>query len=133
MSRTSIVLAVTATALFSAAHALASPAVIGSKLNLRAGPGANYAIVVVMPAGASVEVKQCGDEWCRVTYAGHSGFASRSHLGSAADSYASATPKPAAEQVKPTLTGPQVWQWDNAEWRDAHWRRLGWHNRMKQP
>jgi hypothetical protein len=89
-------------------------------------------VLAVMPAGATVAVQQCADEWCRVKFENQIGYASRAHLGGAAESYASAAPTPApAERTRPTLGGPVVWQWDDPEWRDSHWRRLGWHNRHR--
>jgi uncharacterized protein YraI len=108
--------------------------VIASKLNLRAGPGPSFPVVTVMPAGSTVTVQQCGDEWCRVKFGAQIGYASRAHLGGAGESYASAapTPAPAPDRSRPTLGGPQVWQWDDPDWRNSHWRRLGWHNRHRE-
>jgi hypothetical protein len=63
-----------------------------------------------------------GREWRRL----------RAFLGTANDSYASAAPKAADPEPKATLTGPQIWRWDDDDWRDEHWRRLEFHNRMKR-
>ncbi|HET7848351.1 MAG TPA: SH3 domain-containing protein [Pseudolabrys sp.] len=65
----------------------ASAAVVENDLNLRSGPGTGYAVIDVMPAGASVDVLSCTGGWCRVAYAGETGYASRSYLGGATTAY----------------------------------------------
>jgi uncharacterized protein YraI len=60
--------------------ASANPAVVAQDLHLRAGPGANYAVVSVMPQGADVQAWNCDGGWCRVSYNGETGFASRRYL-----------------------------------------------------
>lgn len=67
--------------LASAGAAMASPAVVTNDLNLRSGPGTRYAVVATMPAGATVNVMNCGGAWCRVSWGDAVGFASRSYLG----------------------------------------------------
>ena len=64
--------------LLSTAAAVASPrtAVLDNKLNLRAGPGLDKRVVVVMPAGATVTVGECRGEWCAIAYRIHRGFVS---------------------------------------------------------
>lgn len=51
-------------------------------LNLRAGPGANYDVIAVIPASQSVVVDGCLDEsnWCRVTMGEANGWASGDYL-----------------------------------------------------
>ncbi|WP_096787682.1 DUF1236 domain-containing protein [Rhodobacter sp. CZR27] len=51
-------------------------------LNLRSGPGSNYAIVGVVPADTMVMVEGCveGAKWCRVNHAGASGWAAGDYL-----------------------------------------------------
>lgn len=59
----------------------AASATTTSALNLRSGPGTSYGVIVVMPAGAAVEVTgdpQAG--FYPVTYRGNSGFASGDFL-----------------------------------------------------
>jgi uncharacterized protein YraI len=111
---------------------MAEPAVTGSKLNLRSGPGPAFGIIAVIPSGTKLDVQKCGDEWCRVKLGRQVGYASAALLKTGGDSYASAAPPPTPVQVAPqaTLTGPHIWQWKNDDWRDDHWRRLEWHNRM---
>jgi uncharacterized protein YraI len=91
--------------LMSAAGASASSAVANRNLNLRTGPGPAFHVI---------------------------GYASRVYLEPGTESHASTTAEllSAPENAKPTLTGPRIWRWRDAEWRDRHWRRLGWHNRL---
>jgi len=116
--------------LLSVASAAAEPAVVGSTLNLRAGPGAAFNVIAKLPAGTRLDVQNCGEEWCRVAVGRSSGYVNRALLRIGADSYASAAPHPAPVEPKATLTGPTIWQWRDSEWRDRHWRQLDWHNRL---
>ncbi len=109
----------------SAAVASAAPAVVATDLNLRAGPGTGYGVVAVLPAGATVNARNCGSGWCRVSYAGVTGFASASYLGTAMGSYAAAPPPPRI------FAGPR-WYGPRTHWRGRfgpgprphrHWRR----------
>jgi uncharacterized protein YraI len=61
--------------------AAAAPAVVQNDLNLRAGPGTDYAVIAAMPAGSRVDVMGCEASWCRVAFGGTAGFASRAYLG----------------------------------------------------
>lgn len=125
-------IAVTLVLLF-AAGAAAEPAVISTKLNLRAGPGPAFGVIAVMPAGAKLDVQKCGDEWCRVKYGRQVGYASSAYIDNGANSYASAAqPAPAPVEPRPTLTGPRVWQWRDDDWRDDHWRDIEWRNRLNR-
>jgi uncharacterized protein YraI len=49
-----------------------------SNLNLRTGPGMNYPVHTVIPAGSLVEVVSCGHEWCHLKWGGQVGY---SHAG----------------------------------------------------
>jgi uncharacterized protein YraI len=53
-----------------------------TELNLRAGPGPQYAVTEVMPAAAEVDVLGCMDaaDWCKVRYAGTEGWAYNPYL-----------------------------------------------------
>lgn len=44
----------------------ASAAVITDTVNVRSGPGTNYAVIGSLPAGARVSVGGCTGNWCRV-------------------------------------------------------------------
>src|SRR5690606_12404730 len=59
-----------------AGAATAAPARTEATLNLRAGPGTGYRVLTTMPAGAGVDLGACSGGWCRVRYAGLSGYAS---------------------------------------------------------
>ena len=65
-----------------AAPALAATATVATDLNLREGPGSNYAIATTMPAEAEVELVGCleGAQWCEVTYEGTTGYAYAPYL-----------------------------------------------------
>lgn len=58
--------------------AAAMPARVATDLNVRSGEGTGYPVVAVMPAGAVVDVRGCGDGWCYVS--DYDGFASASYL-----------------------------------------------------
>jgi hypothetical protein len=64
----------------SATAAAAAPAVVRSDLNLRGGPGTQYAVVGSLPGGATVDVGSCSGSWCTVAYGGQQGYASRNYL-----------------------------------------------------
>ncbi len=134
MPQTGKCLIAAAIVLLSASYAAAQPAMVGSNLNLRSGPGPAFGVIVMMPAGSKVEIQKCRAEWCRVKYGRQVGYTARDFLKVGADAFAStaAEPEPAAEPVKPRLTGPRIWRWRDAEWRDNHWRRFGWRNRLKR-
>lgn len=62
------------------AAAAAWPAEVMTDLNMRAGPGTNHGVVMVMPGGAIVDVRGCQANWCEVAYANRIGFASSNFL-----------------------------------------------------
>lgn len=53
---------------------------VTTQLNLRAGPGTNYAVIGTMPRGAQVHVHQCPSSWCQVSYGRTTGWASHRYL-----------------------------------------------------
>ena len=117
--------------------AAAEPAVIESKLNLRAGPGPAFGIVAVMPPGARVEVQRCRDDWCRVVFQRVVGYASRAYLdGREAQSYAAAVPLPAPtpDDADPDEAEeqPRIWRWTDRDFRDRHWRDIEFQNRHRR-
>jgi len=69
--------------LVSAGTAAATPARVTSNLNLRSGPGPKYGVVASLPAGAVVDVHDCGASWCRVIWGARQGFVSRVYLAMA--------------------------------------------------
>jgi len=64
--------------LFSTALAGAVPATATTDLNVRSGQGTNHRVVGVLPGGATVHVRGCGDGWCYVREYG--GYASARYL-----------------------------------------------------
>jgi uncharacterized protein YraI len=110
--------------------AVASPrtAVLDNNLNLRAGPGLDKRVVVVMPAGASVTVGECRGEWCAVAYRNHRGFVSSALVKGGDSAYAAApvtAPAPAAPQPSTKYDaddGVRVLNWHDREWRDRYWQ-----------
>src|SRR5437764_4557653 len=52
------------------------------QVKLHASPDARSATTATLPAGAIVEVSSCSASWCRVTWQGRSGWASRRYLTS---------------------------------------------------
>ena len=109
--------------------ASARNAVIDSNLNLRVGPGPSHRVLLVMPAGATVKVGDCGGEWCQVEYRGQRGYVS-SALVKGGDSAFAAAPQPAARDSRPDA-GARVWQWHDREWRDRYWGELESHRRQR--
>lgn len=63
-------------AAFAASAALAAP--VTSPANVRSGPSTKWPVVATIPAGADVQVLNCGGgwkrDWCRVSYGGMKGY-----------------------------------------------------------
>jgi uncharacterized protein YraI len=58
----------------------AAAALVTNDLNLRSGPSTRYGVIDTMPAGAQVSILSCTGSWCRVSWRGEVGYASRSYL-----------------------------------------------------
>jgi uncharacterized protein YraI len=67
--------------------AAAAPAVVLDYLNLRFGPGYDFDIVEVIPAGWIVNAGGCADGWCQVNVNGIIGFVDANYLGVPAPAY----------------------------------------------
>ena len=119
MSRPNKAWVVIALLLSSGVAASARSAMVESKLNLRDGPGSQYRVILVMPAGATVTVEECRGEWCRIDYRGQRGYASSVHLGNGTAAFAAAPAAPATEYSKEDAV--RVFQWHDREWRDRYW------------
>jgi uncharacterized protein YraI len=63
---------------FSTTAAMAVPGIVERDSNLRSGPGTNYRVQTVVPAGAPIEVLDCQSRWCTVAYGPTQGFIARS-------------------------------------------------------
>jgi uncharacterized protein YraI len=59
----------------------AAPARVGTKTNLRAGPGTTFGVLATVPPGAVVDVIRCGPEWCNVMWSGRPGYMIARNLG----------------------------------------------------
>jgi uncharacterized protein YraI len=62
----------------SGAIASAAPGIVDRDSNLRSGPGTNYRVAAVVPAGSPVEVMDCQARWCAVVYEDMQGYIARS-------------------------------------------------------
>jgi SH3-like domain-containing protein len=60
--------------------AQAAPGTVTTNVNVRQGPGTNYAVVDVVRAGTRVDVQQCRGSWCYIAKAGPDGWISASYL-----------------------------------------------------
>ena len=54
---------------------------INANVNLRRGPGTNYTVITLIPAGAIVEVGDCNGGWCQVAYQAQDGYVIATSLG----------------------------------------------------
>lgn len=70
----------------SAPSLAAELATTSTSVNMREGPGTNYAVLTTVPAGASVTVYSCnsGYSWCDIDYAGQRGYVAGKYLNYAA-------------------------------------------------
>jgi hypothetical protein len=50
------------------------PAVTGTNVNLRQGPGTTYPVITLIPAGTPVSAGGCNAGWCQVSFQGQSGY-----------------------------------------------------------
>ena len=91
--------------------ATAAPGIAKGSVNLRAGPGINYARIATIPAGAPVSILRCG-QWCELVYAGRKGWASASYIARGAVPRGGYVVFP----DQPLCQGPGVWSSPNCEW-----------------
>jgi hypothetical protein len=99
-----------------ASMAVAQPAVTTAKVNLRQGPGTNYASLGQVAQGSKVDLSQCDSAgaWCSITFGGRKGFVNGKFLN------ASEAERPSWPRVYTTDAGgeitlyqPQVTDWPN--------------------
>lgn len=102
------------------AVASASPAQVTANVNLRAGPGTQYYPVVVLPAGAPVELYGCLQSytWCDVAYGRDRGWVSSRYLSTF---YSGPVYRPRPYRSVPYLTF-NFGYWDN-HYTDRPWYR----------
>src|SRR5437762_14083868 len=73
-------LAILAIALLSSAAAKAAITHVTHNLNMRSGPDSTYHPVAIIPAGAAIDVLNCGSVWCHVHWASHLGYVNGYYL-----------------------------------------------------
>lgn len=102
------------------AAASASPAQVTANVNLRAGPGTQYYPILVLPAGAPVELYGClqGYTWCDVSYGRERGWISSRYLSTF---YSGPAYRPRPYRSVPFLTF-NFGYWDN------HYAHRPWYN-----
>jgi len=88
--------------LVTAASAAAKPGVAISTVNLRADPNTASDVVVKIPAGSRIDVGECNDGWCAVTFQGKSGFS----IATSLDTTGRAPPRQAVRRAPPRGPGP---------------------------
>jgi uncharacterized protein YraI len=60
--------------------AQAAPGAVTGNVNVRSGPGTNYAVLDVARRGETVDVQRCQGSWCYVVRPGADGWVSASYL-----------------------------------------------------
>lgn len=76
---TGVAVAATAVVVFLPA-AYAAPGVMTSNVNVRSGPGTNYAVVDTVRRNQQVDVQQCQGSWCYIAKPGPDGWVSAQYL-----------------------------------------------------
>lgn len=133
-----------------ASAAQAAPGVATGSVNMRTGPGTNYAKITTIPAGAPVEVFGCSS-WCQVAYGGAQGYASARYI-STGGGYAPAPPvyQPAPPPVvyapprgygyRAPMPPRAYWRYGRPWWDDRYhawydgrdwWDGRGWRGRPR--
>jgi hypothetical protein len=77
-----------------AGAAAAKPGTAVSTVNLRAEANTNSAILAKIPGGSRIEVGDCTEGWCAVTFQGKSGFAIATALDTSGRVVRRAPPRP---------------------------------------
>jgi len=101
---------------------------VTTDLNLRAGPGTEYPVVVVMRAGSPVYVHGCLDGWywCDLTIGDYRGWASGSYIA-----YDYQSQRVPLVQYGPTLGVPIIAFSLGSYW-DNHYRARPWYNQRQR-
>jgi uncharacterized protein YraI len=87
--RLKLIFVALAALIWSGVDALASPGLTTGTVNMRAGPSARHAVIVVVPSSQSITIVGClpGSSWCDVVWAGRRGWVSASHIYYTAPGY----------------------------------------------
>jgi len=82
--KTGVLAAVLCGTLLASSPAFAEPGFLSASVNLRAGPGTHYPALLVIPAGAPLEIIGClsGYGWCDVAWGDNRGWVSGRYLQS---------------------------------------------------
>lgn len=72
--------AIAAAVLVTPAAASAASAYVSASVNIRSGPGASYARLATLPAGATVNAGSCSGGWCRIYNGSRVGFVSARYV-----------------------------------------------------
>jgi hypothetical protein len=88
----------TSALLLSLSAASAAPGTATTNVNMRSGPGTNYAVVGVVTAGQRIEVGNCRSSWCSVSIGRTSGWIAQQYIRTSAPA---AKPAPQRPQVQP--------------------------------
>jgi uncharacterized protein YraI len=94
--------------LFAAVSASAAPALVTADVKMRSGPANSSGVVATLRAGTVVNVFDCEDVWCRVSWGRKIGYAGRRFLGLG--------PPP----VYTDITSPLLYSWHRG-WRHRYW------------
>lgn len=94
----------------------AEAAYVTGSVNLRTGPGTQYARITTVPAGARVSVGGCSS-WCSVNYQGMRGYVSASYIAGGGPG-----PRPPMMHRPP----PPTWGYHQKPWWDS--RRNAWYD-----
>jgi hypothetical protein len=132
-------------AVLSAGSALAAPGTAVSTVNLRAEANTTSEILGKIPGGSRLEVGECSNGWCAVTWAGKSGFAIATALDTTGrarrvvrrgpppgydpdDDYVPVAPYPRPYVVGPPVVyGPGPYGYGGPYWGGGYWGpRWGW-------
>ncbi len=107
------------------AVASAAPARVTANVNLRAGPGTQYYPILVLPAGAPVNLYGClrGYTWCDVSYGRERGWVSSRYLSTF---YRGPAYRPRPYASVPFLTF-NFGYWDN------HYAHRPWYQHRPRP
>lgn len=107
------------------ATASAAPAQVTANVNLRTGPGTQYYPILVLPAGAPVELYGClqGYSWCDVSYGRERGWISSRYISTF---YSGPTYRPRPYVSVPFLTFNYGY-WDN------HYAHRPWYRDRPRP
>jgi len=107
------------------AVASASPAQVTANVNLRTGPGTQYYPILVLPAGAPIELYGClqGYTWCDVSYGRERGWVSSRYISAF---YSGPVYRPRPYVSVPFLTFGYGY-WDN------HYAHRPWYQYRPRP